>query len=543
VKQFIWDLEEQHPNKDYYLGHFLFEKDQPNNLFVIDGQQRLTTVIIFFSCLTRELKSRVATDESAEAITELNPQRLSETYLRRGGKRRFKTVDNDAAFFDDRIIDRTSIEKGDTRSRKRIAQADDYFSKTFKDADTLTLVLWARLVEGAVITTHQVVDKVQATQIFSFQNDRGKDLTQLEKMKAFLVYQVYLNSGEEEEVEAIKHVENRFAEIYEKTEEINFLSEDQILSHHCTAYLKHREAALEAVKLEIKSVKERTARVAWVKMFSSALRESFLHVKSLEALFFHHECIADPIILGGNDSWPILMKLYRYFGEDLLSVRFARLLRTMELTLFKLHFLHGKCANDLHEYAKAFDGEVAGAVEDLEGKLENASKYSFRGGQDCDQALRDRLNQKHHYYNIFGRNPFGYLLWKYENSLRAPGDHHLMPSEFMSSHAPKTHEKTIDHIAPQDPIIPNSDDFIRDCLNDLGNLVYMTRSMNSTKRRTPPVDMGDSFWDSTCASHREIKSIIASSGKWDKAEIEARKDKIVKFALDRWEAKRIAATS
>src|ERR1035441_587133 len=99
VKQFIWDLEEQHPNKDYYLGHFLFEHDKPNSLFVIDGQQRLTTVVIFFSCLVRELQGRVASDEAAAAITELNPQRLSDTYLRRDGKRRFKTVDSDAGFF------------------------------------------------------------------------------------------------------------------------------------------------------------------------------------------------------------------------------------------------------------------------------------------------------------------------------------------------------------------------------------------------------------------------------------------------------------
>lgn len=535
VKQFLLDLEEQHPDKDYYLGHFLFEEDQgcPNTLLVIDGQQRLTTVVIFFSCLIRELKARSTTDEAAGIIMELNPQRLDETYLRRDGKRRFTTVESDAGFFDDRILDRTSLETGDTRSRKRIAHADIYFTKKCKNTDTPTLLRWARLVEGAVITTFQVRDKVQATQIFSFQNDRGKALTQLEKLKAFLVYQVYLNSVENEEIEAIVHVEKRFAEIYVKTEEINFLDEDQVLNHHCAAYLKRWEGALETVKLEIMEIKDRAGKVIWVKKFSSELRDSFVHVKALENLLGHHECIADPIILDGPNSWPILIKLYKNFGNELISGQFTRLFRLLEITLFKASkpFLHGKCSNDLHMYAKAFDCEDSGAIEKLQRKLEHDSKHSFRGGQDCDKALRRVLAQNHHY-----SDRFGYLLWKYENSLRATGDQRLMPSDFMNSHAPRTHEKTIDHIAPQGPVNPYPEEFYSDCLNDLGNLVYMTRSMNSSKRNTPPLDMGDAFWDSTCASHREIKAIIAISGKWGKDEIVARKQKIVNFALARWDA-------
>ncbi|HMZ95276.1 MAG TPA: DUF262 domain-containing protein, partial [Chitinophagales bacterium] len=45
--QFLEDLLEQ-KGKKYYLGQFLFEKDG-NTLFIIDGQQRLTTTILFLS--------------------------------------------------------------------------------------------------------------------------------------------------------------------------------------------------------------------------------------------------------------------------------------------------------------------------------------------------------------------------------------------------------------------------------------------------------------------------------------------------------------
>ena len=44
IKQFITDIKEQDPEKKYFLGHFLFEKDRndENKYWVIDGQQRLT---------------------------------------------------------------------------------------------------------------------------------------------------------------------------------------------------------------------------------------------------------------------------------------------------------------------------------------------------------------------------------------------------------------------------------------------------------------------------------------------------------------------
>ena len=43
----------------YYFGHFLFEESgDDNTIKVIDGQQRITTHVIFYSSLYAELKKR-----------------------------------------------------------------------------------------------------------------------------------------------------------------------------------------------------------------------------------------------------------------------------------------------------------------------------------------------------------------------------------------------------------------------------------------------------------------------------------------------------
>lgn len=56
IKQFIEDLKTA--TTHYYLGHFLFETSANNTLLIIDGQQRLTTCVIFFSSLKNELTNR-----------------------------------------------------------------------------------------------------------------------------------------------------------------------------------------------------------------------------------------------------------------------------------------------------------------------------------------------------------------------------------------------------------------------------------------------------------------------------------------------------
>ena len=99
-EQFIKDLQET--TCGYYLGHYLFEEDTTNKVKnVIDGQQRLTTVVIFMSCLYHELMSR--TDVPDDVC--LNELRM--TYLTNmKGVQRFHTVNYDDPFFRKEIINR-----------------------------------------------------------------------------------------------------------------------------------------------------------------------------------------------------------------------------------------------------------------------------------------------------------------------------------------------------------------------------------------------------------------------------------------------------
>lgn len=526
VRQFIADLEEQHPDKDYYLGHFLFEQDKPGKLLIIDGQQRLTTVVIFIAALVHELERRNSETESNGSSLDL--QRLRETYLVKNNKRRFQTVKADKGFFGSRIIDRTSVETGDTHSRKRIAEADAYFAKTLRESTIPELERWTRLIETAAITTFPVTDKIQATQIFAFQNDRGKDLTQLEKLKAFLMYQIYLNSDQDRELDEISDLESAFGEIYTITPRLN-LDEDQVLGHHCTTYLRPWGGAMDAIKTLLGKCKSPADKVAWITQFVTALNDTFAHVEKLEELALHHMCIADPLILDASNSWPLLLKLYRNHREAIISSRFSRLLRLVEMATFKRTFLHQKCSNNLPNWA--FHHQP-GQEDHLQEKLEHASRHSFNGGQECGAALRAALSWNSHW-----QPRFRYLLWKYENSLREDGDYIISPGIYINDLDDPRMGSTLDHIIPRNPKDHQHEEaFNRECLHDLGNLMLMTHSMNASYGRKMPLEKWEKMSNSTLASHRAVGRTIQECGGWDRDQIESRKKLIVQFALDHWEA-------
>ena len=174
TKQFLADIKEQNPEKKYFFGHFLFERENENSYWIVDGQQRLTTIIIFMSRLIAELENR--SGELAKHEPPVEVWRIKDSYIKSGRNYKFETVEYDNWFFQQSILEGKD-EKPTTSSAKRIADAKKYFSEEMKDADTETLLVWKGIVDKAQ-TTNFVIEgedaKLQATQIFAFQNDRGK---------------------------------------------------------------------------------------------------------------------------------------------------------------------------------------------------------------------------------------------------------------------------------------------------------------------------------------------------------------------------------
>ena len=181
---FLSDLEEycNNPKSSYYFGHFLFE-ERNQKFYVIDGQQRLTTIVIFLSALFARLKETRGLKEDEKFRFE--------DMVRRGSVRRFMTVDYDDQLFKDYVIEQSRSDHHglETESARRIVKAFDFFKQRLSDKDGDYLTKMLSIVSESACTTHLVQNESEAIQMFIFQNNRGKHPSNLEICKSSIYAQ------------------------------------------------------------------------------------------------------------------------------------------------------------------------------------------------------------------------------------------------------------------------------------------------------------------------------------------------------------------
>lgn len=527
LKQFLADLEEQPQGKAYYLGHFLLERYHPTkpHFNVIDGQQRMTTAVIFFSALAQELQAR---QERGETLLNsegdpVDPRRIRERYLTFNNRPRLSTVPDDHHYFEQAILHQKADAKPhpQRQAQKRLHEASTLFQKRFQGEATSTLLHWHQLVERASITKYEVTDKVQATQIFAFQNDRGISLTSLEKLKAYLMHRAYLDAGSDDVERTIRHVEDRFGEMYKLSEEVN-VNENSIFSYHNVAFGR-KDDAFEGVKKGIKDVSP-DERPQWIRDYTNTLRDSFITVKALEELAKGYSSVTGVLHLDAGNSWPLLLKINHFHHRDEDQALREQLYRLMETILFKKAYSVGSYrTNDLHTLARNYTGDSAQLITDLTWRVENGFQWywSFTGD------FKRRLLSDNHY-----ERTTRYLLWQYENHLRRavkrPG---MSGAELLNSWGQSGWEQTLDHIAPQNGTY--SPEFEEKCLHNLGNLALMPQGPNSRKKDTS-AEEAEAYKISTNLADQEIGTLMKEGNQWGEVQIKERAARIVAFAEAHW---------
>ena len=527
VAQFLRDIIEHNPSRRYYLGHFLFSKVDTFRYEVIDGQQRLTTVVIFMSCVISECRRR-----GISKIGDIEVDELVETYLKHRIQK-FMTVAEDRSFFEDRIVlmNEKAIRKTNRSSEVRIQEAAKYFMKELKKCKDAELQRWYLTIHTAHITTFVVEGssaKEVATQIFAFQNDRGKKLTNLEIVKAFLMNQVYQHSEDAEGY--IPPIESAFAAIYSQSELVK-TPEDTILNWHCQAFLPaSADTAVEVIKGVLSSSKEKDR---WAVNFSTQLAKTFNFIIDVEKNEERYSgYIADLCYLDKADSMPLLIKLH-HIGVLEDQKKSDMVLRMIEAILFKMTFTTGRYrTNDLIRFARELSKENFDS--EFMPRLTYATQYGFKSYWDFNgDCLRYFKENTSHY-----DSDIKYVLYKYENWLRDranPRQQHLSIDECRAVFREKRLENTLDHITPQEPNFTKySEEFVNNWLSNIGNLSLLTWSGNSSKSNNNPVDpdVREKF-NQVFLAQKEIYDVLCK-GTWGEKEISDRRDRIVEFVKEQW---------
>jgi len=164
VNIFLADLEDYNRSSTkskYYFGHFLFEEIADNKFAVINGHQRLTTIIIFLSALFARLKQiHFLNEPEQEAFEDIIKKR--ETY-------HFATVEYDNQLFKDYVIDQIKKNNNglETESARRLVNAFDFFEHKLSDKDEAYLLKMLETVKGSSCTTHTLTDEFDSIHTIS----------------------------------------------------------------------------------------------------------------------------------------------------------------------------------------------------------------------------------------------------------------------------------------------------------------------------------------------------------------------------------------
>ncbi len=505
----------------YYFGHFLFQYISDKNYAVIDGQQRLTTITIFLAALFRRLESlRVLTDEEIYEYKSM---------LRLGSRYRFSTVYYDNQFFRDCVINGLVYPSFlDTVSKRRILDALDYFNKALASKSSDEICKLKDIVKNSVCTTHVVENEQDSIQMFIFQNNRGKKPSNLEIIKAQFMYTILIYGSDERE-SLLEEIRNRFETIYTSISKIEKrIGEDNVLEYTLRYHFNSlwESSALQKVQDELK----KDSRIDFIREFSHNLYLVFNNLVN----FFEQEKVdltLQSLIKVGD--WGILMPFIVAMYEAHLSAPdMQKLVKALESIFIRHSVIRTRAdlRSRLNDVYKNFNkGENKGRIEPIIERIEWMKDLPEGGswGYWCRSVFERMLS------GGMPRDVAKFLLWKYENHLRAvEGNAGYKPCRYDEIGT----ELHLEHIAPQtENTGENSgyceydEEFRNEYLECLGNYLLLSGSHNESVSNGPFSRKRDTYRD--LRQQREIADMTMTDLLWDKAKIAARKNKIVDYIL------------
>jgi uncharacterized protein with ParB-like and HNH nuclease domain len=501
--QFLEDLLEQ-KGKKYYLGQILFEKDG-NTLFIIDGQQRLTTTILFLSALA---KIKILKGENVDQIRE--------TYLTDV----FKTIDDDQVIFK-KVTQKhlvSAIDDTETISQKRIIEAFNFFEIELSKVDNENLDLIQRTLENAVISTFYITNKVEATQVFEYQNNRGKELSRFEVIKAYLMHQIYIQSTDNNQANNdIAEIQSIISKTYRYIEAVEgYFTENELLDNYCNLFF-NIGGNIEAIKEKLNKVENKTQ---WIKLFFENFVELAHSAKSIVSNKNQSD-ITNLFFVGNEANWKLVLLTLFYKGE-VSGARFKKILKLLEVLCFKLKL--GDYRTDyLPNFAKKYFNpkdiyNIDNLYQDIKNVTETGFKWYWNDGERFRNIIPNYFDNEKWHYN---RNTIKFVLWQYENSLRLKNrSGALLDKDLYNSY-------TIEHIKPQNPTDEvYTEDFRKSFLQLAGNLALLTQSQNSKFGNKSFEKKSELFQDTALSSYTEIRE----KSVWTETEIDERHKRISDFA-------------
>lgn len=492
LQEFLTDLVNQYKDRKYFLGSFLFHingtRDEFTVIDIVDGQQRLTTFIIFIQALLKKL---------VEKNSLLVSQRTQRIFIKDEDVYKLELSNEDTSFLHNYILSDYPLDKikTNTPSQSLLLESKIFFTEELNNLEIEILEKIYQTSTEADVLLYVVEEINSATQIFELLNDRGKQLTDLEAIKSFLMYNIGLVSKNPNQL--IKNIQSSFGEIYRLIEQ-NELNEKDILRYHTIAFEGSDEDAKKYIKTKILYLIKTEPSEIIIKTitdYAIKLKESFeifVQIQQLKPVNFE---LSKLFMIGRiAPFYPILMRI-RKDDQNL----FDDLLKNINSFTFRASLI-GLRSNAESQINNSLRNNTTSEIVNL------TKTITVDNWWNINERAKESLTSKYIYQSL-GSNILKFILFSYENSLRQKKGFPLLGyNEYFTEN--EREKLSIEHITAQKAKGLEFDtDFEENYLHNIGNLVIDCKASNSSKGSRNTEDKMNAYQTAPIMSQNELDNI------------------------------------
>ena len=211
IRELYEDIQEAlETNSSHYIGTVVLARTDNKDIYhIVDGQQRLTTIVMFINVIIDKLDD------------ERDQEYYRRFYIKTKDTFKLTPLDRDRDFFY-KILDGNLSIEAHSKSQRFMLEAYEEIENIVDELieDSMAFL---RAIEDLYVLEFIEEREADAIRIFQTVNDRGKELTRMDKMKSLLFYfsNKYLSEKYDNEIN------NIFGEIFELYDDIKLLGEEQ----------------------------------------------------------------------------------------------------------------------------------------------------------------------------------------------------------------------------------------------------------------------------------------------------------------------------
>lgn len=518
---------------------------------VVDGQQRLTTSILYLSIILNQLTDL--------GLSEYEEDKANYLYKRSNTR---LTLNNDTQqIFSELIKDGRPNIQPQSRHQQRLADAYSFFSKHLNGIPTdikaqRLAALYDAITSKLVFTLYEIEEECEIGMTFELMNSRGKGLSTLEMLKNYFMHWVYRNLQEQpdEAADLTKLINQQWKTAYVNIGSVDG-EEDQVLRaawifmcspepKNWSGYQGFKEPPYFPIRKFIQTKTTMEAVKVKMEVFVDLLATASNHYAAIKNPTNSRALNGDEckwlkkLNNGGNLANFLPLIIAARMGcvsGKITKESYVELLQTLETFLYRVFMFEGKRSNAGKSRLYRMGHEVYLDPS----KLEQFTKelHGIINRYSPHQDFIEQLKEPGAWY-AWSRL-LKYTLYEYELKLLRTGVEPKLTWQEISN-------STLEHILPQQP--EQGSQWLKDWKpeeiekyqHDIGNmcLTYDNSRYQNFEFARKRGQAGSGY----CYAHSDIQQEreIANYPEWTAESVQKRRAELISWIQERWAKKQTA---